>query len=61
MVYYFQITRRGMPPKGGGEVIFVCPVKKAVKPVQFTDPGKIKRIRGVAYPLKQWTLEKALL
>lgn len=48
-----------MPPKGGGEVIFVCPVKKAVKPVQFIDPGKIKRIRGVAYPLKEWSPEKA--
>ncbi|XP_015262951.1 PREDICTED: RNA 3'-terminal phosphate cyclase-like protein [Gekko japonicus] len=47
-----KITRRGMPPKGGGEVVFVCPVKKAVKPVQFTDPGKIKRIRGVAYSVR---------
>uniref|UniRef100_A0ACB8ES52 rRNA-processing endoribonuclease n=1 Tax=Sphaerodactylus townsendi TaxID=933632 RepID=A0ACB8ES52_9SAUR len=47
-----KITRRGMPPKGGGEVVFVCPVKKAVKPVQLTDPGKIKRIRGVAYSVR---------
>ncbi|XP_077201054.1 RNA 3'-terminal phosphate cyclase-like protein [Paroedura picta] len=47
-----KIIRRGMPPKGGGEVVFVCPVKKAVKPVQFTDPGKIKRIRGVAYSVR---------
>lgn len=39
-----------MPPKGGGEVMFICPIKKALKPIQFVDPGKIKRIRGVAYP-----------
>lgn len=39
-----------MPPKGGGEVIFACPVKKVLKPIQYIDPGKIKRIRGMAYP-----------
>lgn len=50
LVYCFQIVRRGMPPKGGGEVIFSCPVKKALMPIQYVDPGKIKRIRGVAYP-----------
>ncbi|KAJ6669555.1 hypothetical protein lerEdw1_000103 [Lerista edwardsae] len=48
----FQVTRRGMPPKGGGEVVFVCPIKKALKPIQFVDPGKIKRIRGVAYSVR---------
>ncbi|KAG8130585.1 putative RNA 3'-terminal phosphate cyclase-like protein [Naja naja] len=45
-----KIIRRGMPPKGGGEVIFTCPVKKVLKPIQYIDPGKIKRIRGMAYP-----------
>ncbi|XP_025061992.1 RNA 3'-terminal phosphate cyclase-like protein isoform X2 [Alligator sinensis] len=44
-----KITRRGMPPKGGGEVVFSCPVRKTLQPIQFTDPGKIKRIRGTAY------------
>uniref|UniRef100_A0A8D2L6V4 RNA terminal phosphate cyclase like 1 n=1 Tax=Varanus komodoensis TaxID=61221 RepID=A0A8D2L6V4_VARKO len=47
-----KITRRGMPPKGGGEVIFSCPVKRALKPIQYIDPGKIKRIRGVAYSVR---------
>ncbi|XP_062985351.1 RNA 3'-terminal phosphate cyclase-like protein [Elgaria multicarinata webbii] len=47
-----KITRRGMPPKGGGEVVFCCPVKKALKPIQYVDPGKIKRIRGVAYSVR---------
>ncbi|KAJ7424560.1 RNA 3'-terminal phosphate cyclase-like protein [Pitangus sulphuratus] len=36
------ISRRGMPPKGGGEILFACPVRKVLQPIQFTDPGKIK-------------------
>ncbi|XP_013917811.1 PREDICTED: RNA 3'-terminal phosphate cyclase-like protein isoform X1 [Thamnophis sirtalis] len=47
-----KIIRRGMPPKGGGEVIFACPVKKVLKPIQYIDPGKIKRIRGMAYSVR---------
>lgn len=54
-----QILRRGMPPGGGGEVLFSCPVRKVLKPVQLTDPGKIKRIRGMAYPLR-WILSLLL-
>lgn len=45
-----QVVRRGMAPGGGGEVHFTCPVRRTIKPVQLTDPGKIKRIRGTAYP-----------
>ncbi|XP_058157789.1 RNA 3'-terminal phosphate cyclase-like protein isoform X2 [Dasypus novemcinctus] len=47
-----SVVRRGMPPGGGGEVFFSCPVRKALKPIQLTDPGKIKRIRGVAYSVR---------
>ncbi|XP_028660773.2 RNA 3'-terminal phosphate cyclase-like protein [Erpetoichthys calabaricus] len=47
-----KIIKRGMPPGGGGEVIFTSPVRRSLKPVQFTDPGKIKRIRGVAYSVR---------
>ncbi|XP_049751489.1 RNA 3'-terminal phosphate cyclase-like protein isoform X1 [Elephas maximus indicus] len=47
-----KVVRRGMPPGGGGEVFFSCPVRKALKPIQLTDPGKIKRIRGVAYSVR---------
>ncbi|KAL1917747.1 uncharacterized protein VTP21DRAFT_3581 [Calcarisporiella thermophila] len=43
-----RITKRGAPPLGGGEVRFVCPITKAFRPTQFTDPGRIKRIRGIA-------------
>ena len=45
-----QVVKRGMAPGGGGEVVFTCPVRRTIRPVQLTDPGKIKRIRGVAYP-----------
>ncbi|XP_067839527.1 RNA 3'-terminal phosphate cyclase-like protein isoform X1 [Heptranchias perlo] len=47
-----KVVRRGMAPGGGGEVIFSCPVRRFLKPVQLTDPGKIKRIRGVAYSVR---------
>lgn len=43
-----QIKRRGAPPEGGGEVQFLCPIVKEVKTLNFVDPGKIKRIRGIA-------------
>lgn len=45
-----QVVKRGMAPGGGGEVVLTCPVRRTIRPVQLTDPGKIKRIRGVAYP-----------
>ena len=45
-----QITRRGLPPSGGGEVVFSCSVVKCTSPILFTDPGKIKKVRGLVYP-----------
>ncbi|KPP72002.1 RNA 3'-terminal phosphate cyclase-like protein-like [Scleropages formosus] len=47
-----KIMKRGMPPGGGGEVLFTCPVRRTIRPVQLTDPGKIKRIRGTAYSVR---------
>nr|CAG4643199.1 EOG090X05X4 [Ilyocryptus agilis] len=47
-----KIVKRGAPPKGGGEVLFCCPIRKQLRPLQFTDPGKVKKIRGVAYALR---------
>uniref|UniRef100_A0AAX7TD01 RNA 3'-terminal phosphate cyclase-like protein n=1 Tax=Astatotilapia calliptera TaxID=8154 RepID=A0AAX7TD01_ASTCA len=52
LVLHPQVVKRGMAPGGGGEVVFTCPVRKTVRPVQLTDPGKIKRIRGVAYSVR---------
>lgn len=43
-----EIKKRGAAPAGGGEVQFLCPIVKQVKTLNFVDPGKIKRIRGVA-------------
>ncbi|KAK7895616.1 hypothetical protein WMY93_020941 [Mugilogobius chulae] len=47
-----MVVKRGMAPGGGGEVVFKCPVRRTIKPVQLTDPGKIKRIRGIAYSVR---------
>ena len=44
-----KIVNRGMFPNGGGEIIFTCPVSKKLSQVQCIDPGKIKRIRGIAF------------
>ncbi|XP_065107164.1 RNA 3'-terminal phosphate cyclase-like protein [Paramisgurnus dabryanus] len=47
-----KVVKRGMAPSGGGEVHFSCPVRKSLKPVQLTEPGKIKRIRGTAVSVR---------
>ncbi|KAJ9103135.1 hypothetical protein QFC21_002557 [Naganishia friedmannii] len=44
-----QIKKRGAAPLGGGRVVFRCPVVKSVKTLNFTSPGKIKRIRGISW------------
>jgi RNA 3'-terminal phosphate cyclase-like protein len=44
-----KIKKRGSPPLGGGEVLFLCPIVKQVKTLNFVEFGKIKRIRGIAY------------
>jgi RNA 3'-terminal phosphate cyclase-like protein len=36
-------------PLGGGEVELICPAVKQIKTLNFVDPGKIIRIRGIAY------------
>jgi RNA 3'-terminal phosphate cyclase-like protein len=46
-----KIIKRGAKPDGGGEVFFKCPVKMKLLPIDLTDPGKIKRIRGIAYSM----------
>ncbi|KNC79548.1 18S rRNA biogenesis protein RCL1 [Sphaeroforma arctica JP610] len=44
-----KVNARGAPPLGGGEVNFQCPVVKALTPLQWGDPGMVKRIRGTVY------------
>ncbi|GBC04694.1 hypothetical protein RclHR1_05810006 [Rhizophagus clarus] len=43
-----KIIKRGSAPLGGGEINFKCPIIRSLKPMQFTDEGRIKRIRGIA-------------
>lgn len=33
-------------------MIFHCPVQKQLRPIQLTDGGMVKRIRGVSYALR---------
>ncbi|CAM4547573.1 unnamed protein product [Leuciscus chuanchicus] len=47
-----KVVKRGVAPGGGGEVHFSCPVRRSIKPVHLTDPGKIKRIRGTAFSVR---------
>ncbi|KAI0306351.1 18S rRNA biogenesis protein [Multifurca ochricompacta] len=47
-----KIKKRGSPPLGGGEVLFLCPIVKKVKTLNFIEPGKIKRIRGIAHAVR---------
>jgi len=44
-----KVDKRGCLPLGGGQVRFTCPVRKNLRPLQWLDQGKIKRIRGVAW------------
>eukprot|EP00041_Stephanoeca_diplocostata_P015377 m.293085 g.293085 ORF g.293085 m.293085 type:complete len:360 (+) comp20014_c0_seq3:260-1339(+) len=44
-----KISRRGAPPLGGGEVFFRCPIVRSLTPLKLMDPGRIKRIRGIAF------------
>jgi len=42
-----RVTKRGAAPLGGGEVVFTCPIVKEIGvPIELTDPGKVKRVRG---------------
>ncbi|KAI0797679.1 18S rRNA biogenesis protein [Abortiporus biennis] len=47
-----RIKKRGSPPLGGGEIQFLCPVVKQVKTLNFVEPGRIKRIRGIAHAVR---------
>ncbi len=42
---------RGVWPEGHGQVTFSCPVVKTMKPVHMMEEGKVRRVRGIAYPL----------
>jgi RNA 3'-terminal phosphate cyclase-like protein len=43
-----EIIKRDFGSSNKGEVRFYCPVVQKINPFQFTEQGRIKRIRGVA-------------
>lgn len=43
-----RISKRGSAPLGGGEVHFRCPLIKHLSTLNFTAPGRVKKIRGIA-------------
>ena len=44
-----QVLSRGLRPDGGGSVLFKCPIRRMLRPIQCLDSGKVKRIRGIAF------------
>lgn len=44
-----QVVRRGAPPSGVGEVVLKLPAVRTLHPLHLTDPGRVKRVRGLAY------------
>jgi len=44
-----KIVSRGLKPRGGGLVIFSCPIRKTLRPIQWQEYGKVKRVRGIAF------------
>jgi RNA 3'-terminal phosphate cyclase-like protein len=43
------IKKRGATPLGGGSVDFVCPIVRQLVPINITDMGLTKRVRGVVF------------
>lgn len=47
-----KVKKRGLPPSGGGLVVFTCPIVRELQPCNLVDAGLIRRVRGVAYCAK---------
>lgn len=43
-----RVLKRGAPPGGGGEILFRCPTIATLTTLNFTAPGRIRKIRGIA-------------
>lgn len=44
-----KVVRRGCPPDGGGAVTLSCPALRELTPINLTDEGLVRRVRGVAW------------
>eukprot|EP00568_Trieres_chinensis_P006866 CAMPEP_0183300838 /NCGR_PEP_ID=MMETSP0160_2-20130417/7129_1 /TAXON_ID=2839 ORGANISM="Odontella Sinensis, Strain Grunow 1884" /NCGR_SAMPLE_ID=MMETSP0160_2 /ASSEMBLY_ACC=CAM_ASM_000250 /LENGTH=389 /DNA_ID=CAMNT_0025463329 /DNA_START=101 /DNA_END=1270 /DNA_ORIENTATION=- len=48
-----RVMRRGSAPSGDGRVRLYCPaIREIPRPIDLTDEGKIKRVRGTAVSLR---------
>lgn len=43
-----RIVKRGAAPLGGGEIFFRAPLIATLRPLNFVEPGRIRKIRGIA-------------
>ena len=50
--FTLDICKRGLQPKGGGEVFFKFPIVKQLRPCNLIEMGKVCKIRGVAFRVK---------
>lgn len=44
-----KTQKKGMPPLGGGQVHFTAQNVRELRPVQLTEEGKVKKVRGIGY------------
>ena len=48
-MFMLQVEKRSVLPDGGGTVRFSCPTRSKLQSLNLIQPGKIKRIRGIAF------------
>ncbi|KAA8496800.1 putative RNA 3'-terminal phosphate cyclase-like protein [Porphyridium purpureum] len=46
---HVKMFKRGLQPGAGGEMVITCPVIPKLDIIKLTDPGYVKRVRGVAF------------
>ncbi|XP_076441484.1 RNA 3'-terminal phosphate cyclase-like protein [Babylonia areolata] len=47
-----KILQRAAAPEGGGKVLLRCPCRQKLRPLQFLQAGKVKKIRGIAWSVR---------
>jgi len=50
--FALEVKKRGLQPRGGGEVYFKFPVIKQLRPTNLVEMGKVCKFRGVAFNVK---------
>lgn len=46
------VKQRGAAPNGGGVIEFSCPIIRELRPINITESGLVKRVRGIAFCAK---------